>query len=285
MGADSPTVRRWELAGRLRRLREATGLSLEDVATELLCSPSKISRIETAARSASLRDVRDLCRLYGVDEREREQLMQLVREAKQPGWWQHFDEVASRSATYIGLEDAATSIQNYETILVPGLLQTPDYARAVIRRLNPDLSDEAVEQFAEARQQRQRVLTRPSPPRYWAILDEAVLHRQVGGRKIMGDQIARLIEVASARLVVLQIVPFSVGAHAGMHGPFTILSFDTGELPDVVHVDGHAGQLFLNRDADLRAYRLVLDHLKATAGNPDESIDRLRDLASTHISE
>ncbi len=267
----SPTVRRWELASRLRAMREQANLSLDDVARRLLCSSSKISRIETAVRTPSLRDVRDFCEAYGASEGTQAELMALVREAKQPGWWQSYDEVAARSATYIGLEDAATAIRAYETSRVPGLLQTPTYTRALMRRIIPSLSTEAIEQFVEARKERhQRILRTPGSPRYWAILDEAVLARQVGGPKVMEEQIEHLLTCVADQLVTLQLVPFAVGAHAGMEGSFVILEFD-GALPDVVYVEGRSGQLFLNRPADLRIFRETLGLLQASAASPDDS--------------
>jgi transcriptional regulator with XRE-family HTH domain len=268
----SPTVRRWELASRLRAMRERANLNMDEVATQLLCSSSKISRIETGDRPPSLRDVRDLCQLYGATSSTQEELMTLLREAKQPGWWQAYDEVAARSATYIGLEDAATAIRQYETVRVPGLLQTPAYTRALMRRIIPSLSAEAVEQFVETRQARHERILRVTPsPRYWAILDEAVLARQVGGSEVMREQIEHLLACAGAQLVTLQLIPFSVGAHAGMEGSFVILEFD-GALPDTVYVEGRSGQLFLNRPADLRVSRESLDLLQASASSPDESL-------------
>jgi transcriptional regulator with XRE-family HTH domain len=278
MAQQSPTLRRWELARRLRLLREASGRSLEDVAQELLCSPSKVSRIETGARGASARDVRDLGRIYGVDAATQEYLMRLAREAKQRGWWQHFDEVLPDYATFMGLEAAAASIETYETIIVPGLLQTADYALALTRRLNLPVGAEAAQQYATSRLQRQKRLADPDAPAYWVILDEAVLHRQVGGADVMRAQIEHLAQSISERRVVLQVIPFSAGAHAGMEGNFVLLGYDQANVPDVVYVEGRAGQLFLSRDADLRLYRDTFAHLRATAASPDDSFELLHDM-------
>jgi transcriptional regulator with XRE-family HTH domain len=275
----SPTLRRWELASRLRRLRETRGLSLEDVAGDLECSTSKVSRIETAARGASLRDVRDLCRLYDVDEGERESLLELVRQAKQAGWWQRYDEVASRSATYLGLEDAATSIQNYEPSSVPGLLQTSDYTRALVSRVNVSLTREAIDQYVQSRRERHQRLLGDNPPQCWVIIDEAVLHRLVGGAKVMHDQLQEMIKHATDRRVIIQVVPFSAGAHAGMEGSFTLLQFADSDLPDVVYLESRAGELLLHRDMDLRLYRETFDHLRASAESPDASVERMEALA------
>jgi transcriptional regulator with XRE-family HTH domain len=276
---ESPTVRRRVLAARLRALREAAGLSIERVAAELLCSPSKISRLETAARGATLRDVRDLARLYGVDDTVTEELMTLVRDAKQRGWWESFDEVAARSSTFIGLEDAAVALEQYETIRIPGLLQTPDYTRSLMRRIIPGLSADAVEQYVQTRQERQKVLLAPTRPSYWALLDEAALRRQVGGPDIMREQLLALVRAAEDGLVTLQVVPFEAGAHSGMEGSFIVLKFGDPSLSDVVYVEGRSGQLFLNRPFDLQVFREVLDHLRAVAEGPDASIARIAALA------
>jgi len=279
--AESPTVRRRVLAARLRALREAAGLSIERVAAELLCSPSKISRLETAARGATLRDVRDLARLYEVDETVTEELMTLVRDAKQRGWWESFDEVAARSSTFIGLEDAAVALEQYETIRIPGLLQTPDYTRSLMRRIIPGLTADAVEQYVQTRQERQKVLLAPTRPSYWALLDEAALRRQVGGPDIMREQLLALVRAAEDGLVTLQVVPFEAGAHSGMEGSFIVLKFGDPSLSDVVYVEGRSGQLFLNRPFDLQVFREVLDHLRAVAEGPDASVARIAALAGT----
>lgn len=280
MPGTNPTIRRWELASRLRRHRESRGMSLEDVAAQLLCTPSKISRLETATRGASLRDVRDLCRLYDVPDADRDELMTLVREAKQPGWWQRYDELASRWGTYFALEDAASSIQQFETSLVPGLLQTGDYTNALVDRIGvSNRHHEIVQQAVLSRQERQKRLLSEDPLDYWVILDEAALHRLVGGTKVMRSQLEHVATLAEDHRVVLQIIPFSAGAHTGMEGNFTVLQFASPEIPDSVYLEHRAGGLFLNRDADLRLYRATFDHLRATAESPHESIERIQALA------
>ncbi len=276
--ATSPTVRRRVLANRLRSLREAAGLSLEDVAAHLMCSASKVSRLETGARPATLRDVRDLALMYGVSEADARDLMTLVREASQRGWWESYDEVASRSATYIGLEEAAASLEHYETVRIPGLLQTPAYTRALLRRISPSHGPDAIEQFVATRLERQKLLTSSSPPSYWVVLDEAALRRQVGGPAVMQDQLSALVAAAEAGWVTIQVIPFASGAHAGMEGTFVILTFADPDLADVVYVEGRSGQLFLGRAADIRVYRETLDHLRAVADGPDSSLAFIRDL-------
>jgi transcriptional regulator with XRE-family HTH domain len=279
MPQTSPTLRRWELARRLRQLREAAGLNLEDVAAELLCSPSKISRIETAARGASARDVRDLSRIYEVDPATQDYLMRLAREAKERGWWQRYDEVLPDYTTFMGLEAAASSIQSYDTIIIPGLLQIPAYSVALTRRLNLPVGADAADQYARSRQERQKRLQGPDAPSYWVILDEAVLHRQVGGPTVMRDQIHDLAQRITERQVILQIIPFTAGAHAGMEGDFAILGYDQqADMPDLVYLEGRAGQLFLSREADLKYFRDTFDHLRAAAESPDDSLDHIRQL-------
>jgi transcriptional regulator with XRE-family HTH domain len=279
-GRHSPTLRRVELSRRLRQLREGSGLSIENVSAELLCSPSKISRIETGARAASVRDVRDLARLYGVDEVTTTYLMNLAREAKERGWWQHFDEVVSEYATYVDFEQAATEIHQYETIVVPGLLQVPDYTLALMRRVSIRLRGEAAEQYAASRQQRQERLALSDAPQFWAVIDEAVLHRQVGGIKVMQEQLTHLIRSVNEERVVLQVIPFSAGAHASMEGSFTLLRFEEAEIPDLVYIEGRAGHLFLSRQVDLKLYRDTFDHLRASALSPDDSLELLKTLVT-----
>lgn len=275
----SPTVRRWELARSLRQLREEAGLRIEDVADRLECSSSKVSRLETAARGASLRDVRDLCDLYGVGVERRNHLLRIAREAKQQGWWQAYDEVASwgETGTFLGLEEAATAIRQYQTILVPGAAQVAGYTRALVRRLAPGISSEAIEQFVESRAQRKRILDRQPRTDYWAILDEAVLKRQVGGPEVLKDQLGHLADLMEDERLTLQIVPFEAGAHAGMNGSFTMLQFAEGTMGDVVLVESRSGQLFLNRPAELLSYREAVDHLRAVAASPESSLLRVRD--------
>jgi transcriptional regulator with XRE-family HTH domain len=274
--ASTPTLRRWELARRLKQHREESGLSLEDVAQQLLCSPSKISRIETAARGASLRDVRDLSRIYGLDEATQDYLMTLARETKQRGWWQDYTQMTPDALSYIGFEQAAAAIQQYETIIIPGPFQTADYTRALIRRLTTlNLSPGSEEQYASSRQQRHERLRSGDNPSYWVILDEAVVRRQVGGPKVMHDQISHLLRCVDDRQLVLQILPFASGAHAGMQGSFVMMQFDAS-VPDLVYIEGGAGAWYLSRDAELRLYHQAFDHLRATAVSPDDSLDLLR---------
>ena len=169
----SPTIRQRELGMRLREFRTAKGLTVEDVAHELLCSPTKVSRAETGARRATLRDVRDLCRIYGVDSETSAELMELAREARQPGWWTKYDDL--KIAPYIGMEQAATAITTFGMYYVPALLQTEDYARAIIKGIAPKIEEDILGQRVEARMMRQKLLFQPKPPKYRVLIDEAVL--------------------------------------------------------------------------------------------------------------
>jgi transcriptional regulator with XRE-family HTH domain len=274
----SPTLRRRELAARLRDLRLRAGLTAEDVATRMLVSPAKISRIETGARGVSLRDVRDLCEIYGADADEHEHLAALVREAKQPSWWQRYD---LPDATYVGLESAAATILDYESTVIPGLLQTEDYARAVTEGVLCDAGPEIVQQRVEARLTRQRLLGQDSPPLLWTVVDEAALHRVVGGPGVMRAQLEALVDRAALPNVTLQVIPFEAGAHPGMDSTFILLHLEE-EVSDVVYIEGLVGNLYQENPADLARYRRVFDQLRAIALSPKESALRISAVAKLH---
>lgn len=266
-----PTVRRRRLAGELRRLRDSAQLTIEEVADKLECSASKISRIETGHVGVTPRDVRDLLELYGLNGNEREALVQLAREARTRGWWHAYNEVFT--GAFVGLEADASSLRAYQALLVPGLLQTERYAHTVIRAMRPDAEETDVSRRVAARRERQRLLTDPAPPDYWAVIDEAVLHRQVGGAEVMAEQLARLVEMAALPHVTIQVVPFHTGAHPGMEGPFLILGFPEQADPDVVYVESTTSGLYLEMPADVHRYALLFDHLRATALKPDDSVE------------
>jgi transcriptional regulator with XRE-family HTH domain len=274
---NSPTVRRRRLASELRRLREAAGLTIDEVGEKLECSASKISRIETGHVGVTPRDVRDMLELYPIDDDQREALVQLAREARKKGWWQAYNEVFT--GAFVGLESDASSLHAHQALLVPGLLQTENYARAVIRAIGPQQSEEEIERRVAARLARQKLLTDPQPPEYWAIIDEAVLHRTVGGPEIMGAQLHHLIEAAELPHVTLQVVPFSAGAHAGMEGPFLILGFPEQADPDVVYVENTTAVSYLEEPSDVRRYTLMFDHLRASALNPGDTLRMIKEAA------
>ncbi len=268
----SPTVRRRRLAARLRELRESANLTIDEVGDKLECSASKISRIETGHVGVTPRDVRDLLEVYGVDDDEREALVQLAREARKKGWWHAYNEVFTGS--FVGLESDASFLHTHQALLVPGLLQTEAYTRAVIRAIRPDSAEDDVELRVRARINRQKLITEESnPPEYWAVLDEAVLHRVVGGPEAMREQLKKLVELASLPHVTLQVVPFSAGSHAGMEGPFLILGFPEQADPDVVYVENTTSGVYLEQQEDVHRYTLMFDHLRAAALKPDDTVE------------
>ncbi|MFL6142433.1 MAG: helix-turn-helix domain-containing protein [Labedaea sp.] len=266
---NSPTVRRRRLASELRRLREAAGLTIDEVGDKLECSASKISRIETGHVGVTPRDVRDMLELYPIDADRREALVQLAREARKKGWWHAYNEVFTGS--FVGLESDASSLHAHQALLVPGLLQTEDYTRAVHRAIRPDQPEEEIERRVAARIARQKLLTDPQPPEYWVVIDEAVLHRVVGGRAIMRGQLQRMIQAAELPHVTIQVLPFESGAHAGMEGPFLILGFPEQADPDVVYVENTTTGSYLEDPADVYRYTLMFDHLRASALNTTET--------------
>jgi len=267
---NSPTVRRRRLASELRRLREASQLTIDEVGEKLECSASKISRIETGHVGVTPRDVRDMLELYAIDEDQREALVQLAREARKKGWWHAYNEVFTGS--FVGLESDASSLHTFQALLVPGLLQTDDYMRAVIKAIRPDNREEEVSKRVAGRLTRQKLLTDTNPPEYWAILDEAVLRRTVGGPEIMRAQLHKLIEVSDLPHVTLQVVPFGAGAHAGMENPFLILGYPEPADPDVVYVENTTTGSYLEEPSDVYRYTLMFDHLRASALNPADTL-------------
>jgi transcriptional regulator with XRE-family HTH domain len=269
----SPTLRARRLAVELSSRREASGLSREEVARRLEWSTSTVFRIETGRSHPQPRSVRDLLDLYGVTGPEREGLIQLARDARQPGWWHSFRDVLPNPyEVYIGLETGAISIRNFEPLLIPGLLQTADYARAMIRGGARELDRDEIERRVEVRLSRQQVLVKEDRPRLWAVIDEAVIRRVVGSPAIMAAQLQQLAEAAEHGKTTLQVVPFGAGAHAGTSGPFVILGLPEPAEPDLVYVETLAGDIYLEEPADVDRYTLAFDRLRAAALHPDDSI-------------
>jgi transcriptional regulator with XRE-family HTH domain len=271
----SPTLRQRELGTRLRNLRNALGLTVEDVGEKLLCSPTKISRMETGARRPSLRDVRDLCNLYGVGEVATVEFMNLAREAREQGWWMQYDDL--NLTPYIGLEEVAASISSFSMFHVPALLQTEEYARAIITGIAPKMDAAIHKQRVEARLKRQQILQRPSPPRYRVLIDEAVLHRPVGGSAVMGAQLDKILGYERAGLVTVQVIPFDVGAHAAQDSNFVLLEFDASLAP-VVFVEGLIKQQYHERKVDVDRYQEAIEYLRDAALRPRESVRRIADM-------
>jgi transcriptional regulator with XRE-family HTH domain len=276
MTTRTPTGRRRRLGAELRRLREAAGLTIDKVAEELECSPSKVSRIETGQVSATPRDVRDMLGLYRVDDDRLEAMVQVAREARQRGWWQKFVDVPDGVPAYVGLETAATSIDVYMALLVPALLQTPDYARAVIAAVRPDLPPPEIDRRVELRLRRQDLLDQERPPRMRVLLDDTVLRRPVGGPAVMAAQRRRLLADADRPAVTIQVLEVGAGAHAGMDGPFTIFGFPAPAERDVVALDSAADALYLEGPEDVARYRRVFELLLPAARSPEDSAAIIR---------
>jgi transcriptional regulator with XRE-family HTH domain len=269
--AQSPTVRRRRLALELRRLREAARLTCEEVADRLECSASKISRVETGRVSVSPRDVRDMLEIYGVPEDQREVLVQLARESRQKGWWHAYaDSVQPHYATYLGLESAASEIRIFRVNHIPGLLQTEDYARALIGQ-TAGRSFSADDRRFAILAERQRE-ARANAPRVWIVLDEAALRRQVGGPEVMRAQLEHLRDLASAPRIFLQVVPFGGEAQACMDSPFTILGFPDQVDPNVVCLRYPTGVLWVEDLAEVDRYHVFFHHLQAAALSFDDSV-------------
>jgi transcriptional regulator with XRE-family HTH domain len=276
----NPTLRRRELGFLLRQLRTASGLSIDDVTQRAMFSPTKLSRLETGRVGASPRDIRDLCIVYEItDPAERERLMDLAREGKRRGWWQRYD---LPYATYIGLEAEAASIRNYDTNVVPGLLQVEGYARAIFEVTEPPYSPAVIEDQIQARIRRQALLTQDDAPPLHYIIDEATVRRPVGGSVVMAAQLARIIEVASMPKVTFQIIPLSAGAHPGLDSNFAILEFGKPTVNDVVYVEGPVGNIYLESSADLERYKRIFSRLQTMARSPEGSIALAAEIAATY---
>lgn len=267
----NPTVRRRRLGAELRRLRETLGMTAEEVAGRLMVSQSKISRLENGRRSISQRDVRDLCDVYNVDdERIRAGLMEMAKESRQRGWWHEFNDIPY--SVYIGLEAEASSIRAYESSFVPGLMQTQEYAEAVVLGTQPDTDATAVRRRVEVRLKRQsRINGENRLGSLWAVIDEAVLRREVGSRAVMAHQLAQLLDLSSRSNINLQVIPFSHGAHPGMTGTFSLMEFPESADSTVVYFEGVTSDLYLEKEADVRRYTGLYDHLRAAALGVAES--------------
>ncbi|GDY31969.1 transcriptional regulator [Gandjariella thermophila] len=253
----------------LRRLRESAGLTIEEVAEKLECSASKISRIETGRVGVGPRDVRDMLALYGVDSAQVDELVQLAREARRKAWWTAYGDVVP--GPYVGLEAEAESVRTYQGLLIPGLLQSEGYIRALIRQVRSDVSEEEINRRVQVRAARQALLVEDDPLTLWAVVDEAALRRLVGGRAVMREQLDRLREAVTLPNVTLQVAPFSAGGHAGMDGPFVILGFPEHRDPDVVYIESTRSGVYLEHSEDVQRYASMFEQLTASALPPDQS--------------
>ena len=272
-----PTVRRMLVGAKLRRLRTDLGLTRDQAGQAIRASEWKIHRLENGQVGFKDRDIIDLLRLYQVtDPAEVAEFLTLAREANTPGWWQHYGDVLpSWFRTYVDLEQAATLIRTYEGQFVPGLLQTDDYMRAVVRGAHLEESGEEVGRRVRLRMARQTLLTRDQAPRLWAVVDEAALRRPVGGREVMRGQLERLIEATKLANVTLQVLPFDRGAHPAMVGSFAVLRFPEQELPDVVYLEHLTSALYLNKPDEVDQYLHVMEGICVRAAAPDQTVELL----------
>jgi len=273
----SPTVRQRELGLRLRELRTAKNLTVEMVAKELLCSPTKISRAETAVRRATLRDVRDLCRIYEVDPETTAELMELAKDAYQPGWWTKYDDL--KINPLIGMEQSATAITSFGMYFFPALLQSADYARAIIKGIAPKIEEKILDGRVAARLERQQKLFEgPKPPKHRVVLDEAVLRRHIGGPAVMRDQLDRVLSLIQDDKTTVQVIPYTVGAYGANDSNFTYLEFAGTKLPDLVFVETLVSQLYIERPDEVDRYSEALDYLRDSALNPRDSAKKIEEI-------
>ncbi|HCT80015.1 MAG TPA: transcriptional regulator [Micromonosporaceae bacterium] len=277
-----PMLRRRRTGLTLRKLRERQGLNLKQVAELMECSQSKISRIETGQSSARVRDVRDLLAIYGVTGQVAEDIMNMAREAlrheRERTWWHPYNNVLI--SAYVGNENAASRVRTYEHQCVPGLLQTEEYALALFRTAAPTADSETIAERLRVRMGRQMLLTRDGDPlKLDAVLDEAVLSRPVGGDSVMRGQLQRLIAATTMPNVVLRLLPFDVGAHAGMDGTFAILDYAEADGSSIVYAEHATGGLFLDKERELKLYSDIFDRIQAKALGPEQTRERLASLA------
>ncbi|MEV4658585.1 helix-turn-helix transcriptional regulator [Micromonospora sp. NPDC049301] len=275
-----PTVLRMLLGAQLRRLRESSGVTREGAGWEIRASESKISRMELGRVGFKERDVADLLTLYGVtDEQEREALLKLARDANSPGWWHRYGDVLPTwFQSYLGLEAAAALIRSYEVQFVPGLLQTREYARAVVLLGHGRAGSAELDRRVALRMQRQQLLRREHPPQLWAVVDEAALRRPIGGAEVMRGQLTALIEATKSPNVRLQVIPFAAGGHAAAGGAFTILRFGDQELPDIVYIEQLTSAIYLDKRDDLDYYAVAMERLCVEAEPPERTPEILGQL-------
>lgn len=281
MATSSPTVRQRELGKRLRELRLEHGLTVEEVAERIMCSATKISRLETGTRRPSLRDVKDLCVLYRVDKSTADEFMELARGARTQEWWTQYEDL--KLDPYLGLEEVASAITSYTMYYMPALLQIEDYARIIIETIAPKMDPKILQDRIEVRIRRQTRLEEPDKPRYRVFLDEAVLCRSIGGPAVMVAQLDKVLQVERQNKVTFQIVPFDLGAHAAQDSNFILFEFDQALSP-VVFVEALTGNHYLGSDADIERYREAIDYLRDTALSPRDSVQRITEIKEAYRS-
>jgi transcriptional regulator with XRE-family HTH domain len=273
----NPTVRQRELGRRLREQRLEHGLTVEEVADKLLCSATKISRLETGTRRPSLRDVRDLVGVYNVDEATTNEFMELARGAREQVWWTQYEDL--KLDPYLGLEEFAVAITSFTTFYLPALLQTEDYTREVIKKVAPKMDPDIYRQRVEARMRRQEVLERDNRPRYRVLLDESVLRRPVGGPTLMVAQIRKILQAEREGKASIQIIPFDFGVVATEDSNFVLLEFDdTTSISPTVFVEGLTRNQYLENGADVVRYKEAIDYLRYSALNARDSVEHITEM-------
>ncbi len=276
-----PTVRRRRLGAELRRLREAHSLKLEEVAEQLGLAPSTLSRIETGKAPTKSAYLTAMLGMYGVDDPgARKVLVDMAREGHRKGWWSIYDDVLpSGFDIYVGLEAEACGLRSYETDVVHGLLQTTDYALAVLRELRPRDSDEQLRRVVDLRMQRQRLLDQDPPLDLWLILDEGAIRRNIGGTAVMRPQLEHLVQASRWSNVTLQVLAFGSGAHAGLTGPFSILEFPERSDEDVAYTESVGGMIYMEKDREVRFCAEAFDRMRATALSPAASVELIQQVS------
>ncbi|WP_158884350.1 helix-turn-helix domain-containing protein [Amycolatopsis anabasis] len=276
-----PTARRMILGTQLRRLRERAEITRAEAGYSIRGSESKISRLELGRVGFKERDVTDLLTMYGVtDPEEREQFLALVKQSNQPGWWHRYNDLMPKwFDDFVGLEEAAARIQAYELQFAPGLMQTEEYARAIASHGRPEAANDDVERMVALRMRRQKVLLNPKAPRLWAVVDESVLHRPIGGRRVLLAQIDQILELTTLPNISLQVVPYRMSGYAA-EGAFTLLRFAEPELPNIAYVEHLTGALYLEKSDEIEAYSRALDRLAVDAETPDRSRQMLSKMRS-----
>lgn len=280
-GSSGSMVRRILLGSQLRRLREARGVTREAAGYSIRASESKISRMELGRVSFKARDVADLLTLYGItDEAEREPLLSLARESSVAGWWHNYSDVLPNwFQTYVGLEGAASHIGVYEVQFVSGLLQTEEYARAVVTSGHrTGLSTEEVDRRVALRLERQKLLLSEKAPQFRCVLDEAALRRPYGGPEVMAAQLTHLAELSELPHVTLRVMPFDTGGHPAESGAFTLLRFPESEISDIVYLEHLTSALYVDKPDEVAQYEHVLDRLLEDSLGPEGTRDLLGEI-------
>jgi hypothetical protein len=271
-----PTARRIVLGAQLRRLREACEISRGEAWYAIRGSESKISRMELGRVGFKERDVADLLTMYQVhDEAERAEYLEMVKESNNPGWWYRYgDLMPNWLQDFVGLEESASRIQTYELQFVPGLMQTEDYVRAVVSHGRPEMTTPDIDRRVKLRMDRQKVLHRTDAPKLWAVVDESVLHRPIGGQKVLREQIEYLLEITRLPNITLQVMPYDLSGYAA-EGSFTMLRFTEPELPDLVYIEHLTNAIYLDRREEIEQYSRVVDRLTVDAETPSRTRQRL----------